>query len=146
MDGTGRLQATTAPPDGFVPYQRSSPYLDLIGPLYESEQDPLVVCLWLDHKHANTRGFVHAGLLVALADTILGHTILRGSPASPPIVTASLTTDFIGSAQPGTWLRGQAEVKRHGARVSFANAAFHVDDRLVMTASGVFVSQPGKQR
>jgi len=55
--------ANAEPPNGFVPYRRSSPYLDLIGPVYEAEGQPLVVGLWLGHKHTNSRGFVHAGLL-----------------------------------------------------------------------------------
>jgi acyl-coenzyme A thioesterase 13 len=157
MDGFDKRRATAgpdadrpvtpnSPPDGFIPYQRSSPYLDLIGPVYESAHEPLLVGLWLGHRHTNSRGFVHAGLLVALADTILGHTILRGSPGMPPIVTVSLTTDFTGSARPGAWLRGQADVKRHGSRFAFANATFHTGDRLVMTASGVFAVQRDRQR
>jgi uncharacterized protein (TIGR00369 family) len=145
-EDTGRQATITSPPGGFIPYRRSSPYLDLIGPLYESEHEPMLVGLRLDHKHTNARGFVHAGLLVALADSILGHTILRSSPGSPPIVTVSLSTDFTGSAHPGEWLQGQAEVKRHGTRLAFANATFHADDRLVMTASGVFLSQPDNRR
>jgi acyl-coenzyme A thioesterase 13 len=133
-------------PDGFVPYQRSSPYLDLIGPVYEAADGPLVLGLWLDERHTNARGFVHAGLLTALADTVLGHTIHREAPDTPPIVTVSLTTDFTGSAHPGAWLTGTAEVRRHGKRVAFANASFHADERLVMTASGVFVASPKEIR
>ena len=131
-------------PPGFIPYRRSSPYLDLIGPVYESAEGPWIIRLWLEDKHANARGFVHAGVIVALADTLLGHTIGRSAPGSPPLVTVSLTTDFTGSARVGTWLQGRAEVKRHGRRVSFATADFHADDRLVMTASGVFAQPAGQ--
>jgi acyl-coenzyme A thioesterase 13 len=127
-------------PDGFVPYRRSSPYLDLIGPVYESADGPLALGLWLDERHTNARGFVHAGLLVALADTVLGHTIGR-TPGTPPLVTVSLTTDFTGSAHPGSWLEGSAEVRKQGSRVAFANTSFHADGRLVMAASGIFVGQ-----
>jgi uncharacterized protein (TIGR00369 family) len=130
------------PPEGFIPYRRSSPYLELLGPVYEAAADPLVVGLWLDRKHTNARGFVHAGLLAALADTVLGHTILREFPDSPPVVTVSLTTDFTGSAHRGTWLQGEAHVSRHGSRLSFASAVFQAEDRIVMTASGIFASQP----
>jgi uncharacterized protein (TIGR00369 family) len=129
-------------PHGFVPYRRPSPYLDLIGPVYESADGSLVLGLRLDQRHTNSRGFVHAGLLVALADTVLGHTILR-APGTPPIVTVSLTTDFTGSARTGSWLEGRAEVQRQGGRVAFASASFRADGQLVMTASGVFVGQPG---
>ena len=135
-----RPEEPPAAPDGFIPYRRPSPYLDLIGPVYEAADGPLVLGLWLDGRHTNARGFVHAGLLVALADTLLGHTIAR-TPGTPPLVTVSLTTDFTGSAHPGSWLEGKAEVRRQGARVAFANASFHVDERLVMAASGIFVGQ-----
>lgn len=113
--------------------------------MYESADGPLVVGLWLDERHTNARGFVHGALLVALADTVLGHTILR-TPGTAPIVTVSLSTDFTGSAHPGSWLEGSAEVRHQGSRVAFANASFHADGRLVMTASGVFLSQSGARR
>jgi uncharacterized protein (TIGR00369 family) len=132
----------TTPPAGFVLYRRPSPYLDLIGPVYESADGPFVVGLWLAEKHTNARGFVHGGLLVALADTVLGHTIVRSDPTASPVVTVSLTTDFTGTARAGSWLQGVAEVTRRGSRVSFAKASFHAADRLVMTASGVFAGQP----
>ena len=139
IDGDHRPHPSEPPP-GFVPYRRSSPYLDLVGPIYESADGPLVIGLWLDARHTNARGFVHAGFLVALADTLLGHTILR-DPGTPPIVTVSLTTNFTGTAHPGRWLHGRAEVRRHGARVAFAECSFHADERLVMSASGIFVAQ-----
>jgi acyl-coenzyme A thioesterase PaaI-like protein len=130
-------------PDGFVPYRRSSPYLELIGPAFESADSPPAIGLWLDDRHVNSRGFVHAGLLVALADTILGHTILH-TVDYPPIVTVSLTTDFIGSARPGAWLLGRAEVTRAGGRLAFASATFQADGRPVLTARGIFATQSDK--
>jgi uncharacterized protein (TIGR00369 family) len=133
-----------SPPDGFVPYRRTSPYLDLIGPVYESAEEPFVIGLWLDERHTNSRGFVHAGVLVALADTLLGHTIVRSAP-DIPIVTVSLTTDFTGSARTASWLTGIAEVTRRGNRLSFANATFSTADRLVMTASGIFANAPDRR-
>lgn len=36
------------PPDGFVPYSRPSPYLELIGPVYEAAADPAVIGLHID--------------------------------------------------------------------------------------------------
>ena len=139
------LPAPAPPPDGFVPYRRPSPYLELVGPVYEAAAaGPLVAGLWLDRRHTNSRGFAHAGLLTALADTLLGHTILREFPGSPPVVTVSLTTDFTGSAHQGTWLQGEAKVTRHGSRLSFATAVFRSGDRAVMTASGIFASQPAE--
>jgi len=127
-------------PDGFALYHRPSPYLDLIGPLYESTDDPSVVRLLVDARHTNARGFLHAGLLVAVADTIMGHTLQRRSAGASALVTVSLTTDFTGSANIGDWLEGRARVRRQGSRISFGDCAFHVGERLVLTASGIFAS------
>ena len=92
----------TTAPDAFVPYTRSSRYLDLIGPIYEHRDDASIV---------ETR-----------------------------LVTVSLTTDFIGRAQLGEWVRGQATVHRCGRRLAFASCEFHVDDRLVLTSTGIFAT------
>jgi uncharacterized protein (TIGR00369 family) len=127
-------------PDGFAPYHRPSPYLDLIGPVYEAIDDPSVVRLLVDGRHTNARGFLHAGLLVAVADTIMGHTLHRRSGGTGSLVTVSLTTDFTGSANIGDWLEGRAGVRRLGRRISFADCAFRVGERLVLTASGIFAT------
>ena len=42
-------------PNGFVPYHRSSRYLDLIGPVYEATDDPSWVGLSVDERHTNSR-------------------------------------------------------------------------------------------
>lgn len=64
-------------PEGFTPYARASRYLNLIGPLYEAVGDPAVVGLRIDVRHTNARGFLHAGVLVAVADVLRGHTAPR---------------------------------------------------------------------
>lgn len=127
-------------PEGFRPYPRSSPYLELIGPIYEAVDDPTAVGLRVDERHTNARGFVHAGVLVALADVLMGHTAQRAGPPDTRLVTASLTTDFPGSAQLGDWVTGAATVRRSGRRLAFTTCEFTANGRLVLTASGVFAS------
>ncbi len=89
-------------PTGYVAYSHPSRYLELIGPLFERVDDPTVVGLRIDERHTNSRGFLHAGVLVAVADVLMGHTAHRDAPPGAGLVTASLTTDFPGSARPGT--------------------------------------------
>jgi acyl-coenzyme A thioesterase 13 len=125
-------------PNGFVPYHRSSRYLDLIGPVYEATDDPSWVGLSIDERHTNSRGFVHAGLLVAVADTIMGHAAQRALGPDARLVTISLTTDFTSSARTGDWVEGHATVRRTGRRLSFGASEFTVTGRLVLVASGVF--------
>jgi uncharacterized protein (TIGR00369 family) len=125
-------------PAQFVPYARTSPYLDLVGPLYQHGDDSSLVGLQTDERHTNSRGVVHAGLLVAIVDTVMGHSAERAVSTGSRVVTVSLTTDFIGAARGGEWIHGQATVQRCGRRLAFTSFTFHVDDRLILTASGVF--------
>ena len=131
-------------PDGYEPYARTSPYLRLIGPVYEADGGS-VIGLRLDERHTNARGLLHAGLLVALADVVMGHAAQRVAPAGSSLVTASLTTDFVSSARLGDWVRGAAEVRHVGRRLAFTGCRFTVDDRLLLSASGVFAvrTDPG---
>ena len=124
-------------PDGYEPYARTSPYLRLVGPVYEADGGS-VIGLRLDERHTNARGLLHAGLLVALADVVMGHTAQRVAPAGSSLVTASLTTDFVSSARLEDWVRGAAEVRHVGRRLAFTGCRFTVDDRLLLSASGVF--------
>lgn len=134
------------PPTGFVPYARPSPYLELIGPVYEAVADPAVVRLHVDARHTNARGFLHAGVLVALADIVMGHTAHRAGPPDTGLVTVSLTTDFPGSAQSGDWIEGHAAVVHRGRQLAFTRCQFTAQHRLVLTASGVFASVPRRER
>ena len=103
----------------FIPYPRTSRYLELVGPVYQHREDPSVIGFELDERHTNSRGFCHAGVLVALADTVMGHTIEHAATVSGRPVTVTLTTDFIGTARTGDWLEGHAAVRRAGRRLAF---------------------------
>lgn len=132
--------------DGFVPYRRPSPYLDLIGPLYEAAGDASHVLLHIDKRHTNARGWVHAGVLVAVADTVMGHTAQREGPEATALVTVSLTTDFPGTAHVDDWVEGLAAVRRVGRRLAFATCQFTANDRLVLAATGVFAVVQRRER
>lgn len=127
-------------PKGFVPFTHPSPYLDLIGPLYEAVGDPAVIGLRIDERHTNARGFLHAGVLVAVADVVMGHAARRACPPGTTLVTASLTTDFPGSARLGDWVTGAAAVRRVGRQLAFTTCEFTANGRLALTASGVFAN------
>jgi acyl-coenzyme A thioesterase 13 len=126
-------------PDGFAPYSEPSPFLDRLGPIYEARgaESPVFGMRILEH-HCNRRGFAHGGLLVPLADITLGKSASWGRDPAVPLVTASLTTEFLGSARLGDWLEARADYYRLGSRLAFANCYLAVGDRRVMRASGVF--------
>src|SRR5262249_20797204 len=63
-------------PAGFKPLFRSSPVIDLIGPVYsKGEGGGLVLGMRAENKHCNMRGGMHGGILATLADVALGYTM-----------------------------------------------------------------------
>ena len=84
-------------PEGFIPLPRSSPLLDLLGPVYcRGEGLHLQLGLRADNRHANGRGTVHGGVLATLADVGMGYAMAFSSDPPLPLITASMTLDLPG--------------------------------------------------
>jgi uncharacterized protein (TIGR00369 family) len=131
----------TAPdiPEGFEPLSRSSPFIDMVGPLYHCRSEGgLLVGFRAEEKHCNRSGFVHGGLLCTVADIALGYNAAGFGGAETPMVTASMTIDFAGSASAGDWVVYRADVQKVGKKVAFANCYAHVGDKRIIRASGLF--------
>ncbi len=127
-------------PREFRPLSRTSPVLDLIGPLYcRGEGVDLVVGLRAEAKHCNARGTVHGGILATLADVALGYTMAFSSTPPASLVTANLALDFAGTAKTGDWLEAHVEVQKRGTRLSFANCYICVNEQRIVRASAVFL-------
>src|SRR2546423_6008668 len=128
-------------PSGFRPLFRSSPVLELIGPLYcRGEGIELVIGLRAEAKHCNARGTVHGGILATLADVALGYAIAFSSTPPANLVTANLTLDFAGAAKAGDWLEAHVDVQKKGSRLSFANCYITVKEQRIVRASAVFLA------
>ena len=130
-------------PEGFKAIEHTGPFLSQNGPLsYKKVDGKPVLGLRIDERHTNMRGIVHGGMLVTLADSALG-TVLYSSRKPPqPMVTVSLTTDFIESAWPGDWVEAHVDVLRIGSRLAYANCYLHVGERRILRASAVFAVVP----
>jgi len=126
-------------PEGYEPIFRTSPYLDLLGPLFNKQTSTcLVIGFRAEEKHCNARGLVHGGVLSSLADVALGYNAAFATEPPSPIVTASLTIDYAGSAKQGDWVSIETDVQKVGRSMAFANCYFLVDDKRIARASGVF--------
>ena len=127
-------------PDGFRPLFRTSPVLDLIGPLYSRGEAPdLVVGFVAETKHCNARGTVHGGMLATLADITLGYAMAFSSKPPTSLSTANLTLDFAGTAAAGDWIEAHVDVQKMGSRLAFANCYIHATGQRIVRASAVFV-------
>lgn len=126
-------------PDGFVPYSEPSPFLDRIGPLYERDAaDGFAIGLLVLDQHCNRRGFAQGGLLVTLADIVLGKTGERRSTPPVRLLTTSLAFDFIDIARRGEWIEAQCDFQRTGREIAFANCYVKRASGVIGRASGVF--------
>lgn len=127
-------------PEGYQPLFRTSPFLDLLGPIHYRERPGggFTVGMRIQDKHLNARGTVHGGLYMALADVALGYSAAMSEDPPAPLSTASLTTDFAGSARLGDWIEAEVDIQRVGGRLAFANAYIMRDGERIVRASAVF--------
>ena len=126
-------------PAGFGPLFRSSPLLDLLGPIYgKGSGADLVIGLRVAVKHTNSRGTVHGGVLAAIADVTLGYVTAFSSDPPRRLVTASLTVDYMGSARAGDWIEARVERSKAGKTLAFANCWITAGETQIARASAVF--------
>ena len=126
-------------PEGFQPLPRSSPFVSLVGPLYERRAGgTLSVGLRIEAKHSNTRGVCHGGVLATLADMALGLAMHAQGGGKSGFVTAHLAVDYAGSAKVGDWVESEVEIQRVGARLAFANCYLVAEGKRIVRASSIF--------
>lgn len=126
-------------PEGFQPLFRTSPALELVGPVYSRGRAPgLVLGLRVQEKHCNARKAMHGGILATLADVALGYNVAFAS--DPPLLAAtiSMSIDYAGQAKIDDWLEAVVEVVKRGSRLAFANCYVACESRPVARASAVF--------
>jgi acyl-coenzyme A thioesterase 13 len=127
-------------PEGYQPLFRTSPYVELIGPLYSrGEGAALQIGLRAERKHCNQRGTVHGGILATLADIALGYAMAFATTPPANLVTANLSLDFAGAARDGDWLETRVDIQKQGSRLAFANCYITRDGERIVRASAVFL-------
>jgi uncharacterized protein (TIGR00369 family) len=130
---------TETPPPGFQPHDRKSPLTDPWEPLFSRKAEGAVVLgLRAGRAHTNSRGFVHGGLISALADNAMGLSCARRLNHTGGLVTVNLNVDFLGSALEGQWLEFDTVYVKPGRTLCFAQAFVTADGQPCARASSVF--------
>jgi len=126
-------------PEGFERHYRQSPVTDPWEPLYSRKtEDAVILGLRAQAAHTNSRGFVHGGLISALADNAMGLSCSHRLGGEASLLTVNLTLDFLGSAQIGQWLEFTTAFVKTGGSLSFAQAFVTADGQPCARANGVF--------
>jgi acyl-coenzyme A thioesterase PaaI-like protein len=126
-------------PEGFERHTRRSGFTDPWEPIYARRSSRGVsLAIRASAAHANSRGFVHGGLITALADNAMGLSCGQEVDNTSGLVTVSLSMDFLGFAKVGQWLEIRPEVIKAGKSLCFATALVLADDSICARASAVF--------
>jgi len=88
---------------------------------------------------ANHSGFVHGGMISALADSAMGRSLRTLKPGVVRAMSFDLKLNFISAAKPGQTLRATGRVVHAGRRTVVTECRVEgPDGKLVATASGTF--------
>ncbi len=136
----------SAVPDGFVPHFRRSGLTDPWEPLYSrATPEAVIIGLRAGAAHVNSRGFVHGGLISALADNAMGLSCGLKRNGFGGLVTVSLAIDFLKPAQVGQWLAFETTFIKTGSTLCFARGAVTADDEVCALTHATFRTTPGSK-
>jgi len=131
-------------PDGFVPYERRSPVTDAWQPLFfRQEPEAIVVGMTVRAQHCNGRGFLHGGVISALADQAMGLSIIqamrhRDMPRGAQGFTVNLALDFLASGQVGQWAEFAPRVLKLGGSIAFVDCIVSANGEPIARANSTF--------
>ena len=130
--------------EGFEIHDRHSPLTLPWEPIYARRTaDRFLLGLEVRVEHTNSRGFVHGGLIAALADNAMGLSLgqmlrAEGRPATEGAITTSLTLDYLDRTTIGAWLEFATGFIHAGKRTATTDALVTADGRVVARANAAF--------
>ena len=131
--------AADAIPEGFTHSDHSSPFMDLLGPLYDTgTADGYRLGMVIGAHHTNRLGLCHGAVLAALADVHLLRMIALTRTPRLTLVTTHLGLDFLSAAPRGAWLEAAGRIDRLGRSLCHSSGMITARGKPVVRAAGVF--------
>ena len=126
-------------PAGFAPHFRKSPLTDPWEPLYSKvTEEAVIIGMRAGAEHCNSRGFVHGGMISALADNALGLSCAKQHQPALGLVTISLNLEFLSAARDGQWLEFITSFTKIGRKIDFAQGRVEADGKTCALVSASF--------
>jgi uncharacterized protein (TIGR00369 family) len=126
-------------PKGFSPHFRKSPLTDPWEPLYSLiTHEAVIIGMRTGPQHCNSRGFVHGGMISALADNAMGLSCAKQHQPAARLVTVSLNLEFLSSAREGQWLEFITAFTKIGRKIDFAQGRVEADGKVCALVSATF--------
>ncbi|MFC4290851.1 PaaI family thioesterase [Sphingorhabdus arenilitoris] len=126
-------------PAGFIPHFRKSPLTDPWEPLYSKITDAaVIIAMRAGSQHCNSRGFVHGGMISALADNAMGLSCAKQHQPALGLVTVTLNMEFLTAAKEGQWLEFITSFTKIGRKIDFAQGRVEADGEICALMSATF--------
>lgn len=123
--------------DGFRPH-RDDGFLGYVGPIWERvDEEGVTLAFQATQKHANLRGVVHGGMLMTLADRLLG-MLGRMRNENRHQATVQMDVHFFAPARIGDVVTGRARILQDTRSLFFIEGDLFVGDTRVLSARGVW--------
>ena len=132
------MQEKTVPEDYAACDVADGQFADLVGPLYmRRDATGISYGFRVEARHGNVRGNLHGGMLMTLADQVLGLTVVQAL-GHMSLATISLNNEFVAAANVGDWLVGRAEIMRRTGSLVFIRGVIRRGDDVILNASGIW--------
>ncbi len=93
--------------------------------------------LELREEHMNGGGMVHGGLLMTVADVMLGKAVNEAADGAA-CSTMTLNTDFLAAGKGDAPLEATAEITRRTRSMVFVTGKVFQEDKILLTATGIW--------
>lgn len=139
--GAGSAATPPPPPPGFKRFPAETGFIGANGPLWMLREGSIFrLGFGVEARHCNPLGVCHGGMLATFADMLLsiGAISLVPEVGRRFLPTVSLQIDYVGPAQLGDWVDGEAQVLRTTRTLVFAQGLVRSNGVLALRCSGVF--------
>jgi acyl-coenzyme A thioesterase 13 len=125
-------------PAGYSPVFAEAGFNAYVGPVWRAD-DGSHFRFTVRDVHMNGGGALHGGMMMALADIAMGKTVHAALSADGQrAMTVSLNCDFIGAVKLGETIVTRVAITRRTRSIVFVSATLAVDERTIMTATGLW--------
>ncbi|HAH11696.1 MAG TPA: thioesterase [Alphaproteobacteria bacterium] len=124
------------PPPGYEAVFPQSGFNAYAGPIFR-KVDGDHFLFTIQAQHLNAGDALHGGMAMAMADVVMGRTV-RLAIEPDRAATISLNCDFLAGAKLGDQVIGRAQIARRTRTIVFINSQLSVNDKLILTASGIW--------
>lgn len=122
---------------GWSQQRGSGPFFQLVGPLLKRRTgDVFEYAMLAEHRHLNSAGVVHGGLLVSLIDQVISQVVWYATDRSP-MATVQLDSHFLAPAREGDLIVASARITRKARSLAFVTGELAVDDTTVLMTQAI---------